>query len=322
MTRRNRQQRAGFTLIELLVVISIIAILMGLLISAVMKVLSTNPRTETIARMKGIDAAIGTFKADRFGGGKGYIPAGQVDMLPTLANGSPNPTYLKVIGPFRLRSQYPPVSNPSNPNELNVNCFEAQYIASAFGSRTNPSNFGGGIAADLDANQTLLFFLCGIPVPDNQGNINFTGFSNNPQQPFAAATLGESRKGPYLDNPPRKLYTVDPVNGFPRLVDGYGNPFAYFTAFNGKLGTMSGAFNNTYLININGNPVAQTAQPYANGNKYVNDTGYQIISAGQDKIFVDPTVTGPVDWSSLDNSSRDNLANFTTRIVGAGPTAQ
>jgi prepilin-type N-terminal cleavage/methylation domain-containing protein len=292
MMRRNKHPRAGFTLIELLVVISIIAILMGLLISGVMKVFSTSPRTETLARTKGLDAAIGTFKADRFAG-KGYIPAGSHN----AANG-------QVVGPFRLRNSYTVSSTPS------INDFEAQYLIQAFSLRPIPDSNGNpalgnlgnpAMNADLDANQTLLFFLGGVPVSDGQGNFAFTGFANNPTAPFTPAQSGESRKGPYIDIT-RKFYQVAP-NGFAWLVDGYGQPFAYFTSFNGRGGTMSGA--NGGLL------------PYTNGGKFVNDTGWQIISAGQDKSF---GVTN--NWSSLDAQSQDNLANFSTKILGAGPTAQ
>jgi hypothetical protein len=103
------------------------------------------------------------------------------------------------------------------------------------------------------------------------------------------------------------MYTVAP-NGFPWLIDAYGSPFAYFTSFNGKSGIYGGA---------NG-----PAQFYLSGGKPVNATGWQLISAGEDKVFVTPGVTAPVNWSSVDAGSRDNLANFSTKILGAGPSAQ
>lgn len=337
MMRRSGHRRAGFTLIELLVVISIIAVLMGLLLAGVMQVLGTGPKADTIARLTAINSAIGTFKSER---SAKYIPAGSVDVNPA------SPTYGRVIGQFRLRNAYTMVTTP------NSDSFEAQYIAQTFGSRVNLSNLGNSAFPGdnntapimLDANQTLLFFLNGIQAPDGQGNTGFTGFSSNPQAPFAPAIVpppagGESRKGPYLELT-RKRYEVDATNNFARLIDAYGTPFAYFVAYNGKPGfydlmpptsaaQRNGFVANTYMIGT----TVQTALPYKNGGKYVSESGWQLISAGKDKVFKDPTLVDPppvgptapyfLDWSNLDSNkagdSRDNLASFTTTILGAGP---
>ena len=165
--------------------------------------------------------------------------------------------------------------------------------------------------AKLDANQTLLFFLGGIPAPDGQGNVGFSGFSNNPTPAvFARPRQGEIRKGPYLDIS-RKMYSLDTPTSFPRLVDGYNAPLAYFTAFNGKAGTMTGTLTNVYAI-------GGAAQPYKSGTQFVNDTGWQIISAGEDKVFFGTSN----DWSNIDGASIDNLANFSTKLLGGGPTAK
>jgi prepilin-type N-terminal cleavage/methylation domain-containing protein len=300
MMRQNRQRRTGFTMIELLVVMGIIAILVGLLVSAVMKVASTSPRTETMARMKGIDAAIGTFKSDRFSG-KGYIPAGQHDL--TTGTGP-------VIGPFRLRNSYTSATSPR------IDELEAQYLIQAFSLRVdangNLPNLGNPLMnANLDANQTLLFFLGGVPSWDGQGNVGFDGFSNDPTKPFTPATQGEIRKGPYLDIN-RKMYSLDTPTSFPRLIDGYKIPLAYFTAFNNKSGTTTGTLTNLYA---NGQ-----AQPYMSGGKFINQSGWQIVSAGEDKVFT--TATTPVDWANVDLASNDNLANFSTKLLGGGPTGK
>jgi prepilin-type N-terminal cleavage/methylation domain-containing protein len=317
MTRQSGHGRAGFTLIELLVVIAIIAVIMGLLLAAVMQVLGTGPKADTIARLTNTGSAIGTFKAERQAK---YIPAGSVDINPTLSSGAANPTYGQVVGKFRLRNSYTATTTPD------LNSFEAQYIASVFGSRVNLANLGNTntFGGDLDANQTLLFFLNGIQTPDGQGNTAFTGFSSNSQQPFITASVGagESRKGPYLELN-RKRYEVDTTNNFARLLDAYGSPFAYFVAYNGKPGVYdqnaAGLIANTYA---NG-----TALPYKNGGRYVNESGWQLISAGKDKTFKDPTLVTPptffLDWSNLDQNkvgdSRDNLANFSTTFLSAGP---
>src|SRR5437868_5330410 len=71
----NRRPSGGFTLIELLVVIGIIVLLMGLLISAVVKVRAVGPRTQTRAEIGQIGVAIENFKSTY---NVQYIPTGLV----------------------------------------------------------------------------------------------------------------------------------------------------------------------------------------------------------------------------------------------------
>ncbi|QJW97475.1 type II secretion system protein [Frigoriglobus tundricola] len=314
MTRRSRTERAGFSLIEMMVVITIIAVIMGLLLAAVSKAKEAGYRADTVARITAINTAIGTFKSQT---SAKYIPAGQIDIDPN------SKTYLQVIGPFRLMSQYPPVTT-SNPNDLNVNCYEAAYIATLF-TNSNPSNFGGSISTTLDANQTLLFFLNGIQMPDGKGGTVFIGFSSNPQYPFNPLASGgvENRKGPYLELTPNRYLVDSSPTAFARLIDGWGNPFAYFSSYNGRAnlygqGASAGNNPNWHYTNKAGQAAGMPAPYQANAaatpTAFVNPSGWQIISPGKDGVF---GATG--NWSNVDNNGQDDLSNFTDSYVGNGP---
>jgi prepilin-type N-terminal cleavage/methylation domain-containing protein len=306
LRQRSTHRRAGFTMIEMLVVVTIIAILVSMLVAVVTKALGVGPKAETNARITVVGNAIGTFKANQSFGQVNYIPAGRLDTTT-----SP-PTWQ----PFRLRNSYPATPAAGEPGQYD---FEAQYLVQVFGSRVNLANLGNpGLDVtkpNLDANQTLTFFLTGIPVV-NGSDVLFTGFSTNPQAPFTSATNspGEVRRGPVLDLSGKGKYVVD-SSGFARIVDGFGNPLAYFTSYDGKTNKFYGGYGNDQLVNTKfapqklGNVVA-----YSRNKQFENPSGFQIISAGKDGLFGD---TG--DWNSIPKYGEDDQASFTDRLLGAGP---
>ena len=307
MLRRNLGRRVGFTLIELLVVISIIAILTSLLVAGVMRVRAVSKRADSSARIAGIGTGIGTFKSSQSFGQAKYIPAGR------LENG--------VWLPFRLRNSYPDTAAAGEPN---ANSFEAAYLQQVFGggSGLNLLDLGyrdasgqPNLKVDLDANQTLTFFLCGFPEFDAEGNAVFTGFSSHPNQPFTRRlSTDEARRGPVLaEMGGSRKYLIDPTNKFARLIDAYGNPFAYFAAYNGMANKYYGGYGNDKLVNEKGQAMG-AVKPYNSGAQFEHPSGFQIISAGQDGLF---GTTG--NWKVVDEVGKDDQANFSSNPLGAGP---
>jgi prepilin-type N-terminal cleavage/methylation domain-containing protein len=325
MMRRTGLRRTGFTLIELLVVIAIIAVLMGLVLSAVNKTREAGKRAITTSQIQAIGNAVGTYKASSAFGNPKYIPPGALQPATTTF---PKGTW----GPFRLRDTYQPVGTAGTgayPLEPDINSFEAQYIIQIFGVRpTSPTAAGPqivtlgipGLKANLDANQTLTFFLGGMPVPDGAGNVTFTGFSTNSQLPFTPrATPDETRRTVNnfdLGGNPRR-YVVG-ANGFSRLADGWGNPFAYFAAYNGQTNAYYG--NGGFNGDGSGSTTSPEAiffagvQPYVTNLQYEGAGGYQLISAGPDGKF---GISG--NWLNVDPNGQDDRANFSTYNLGAGP---
>jgi hypothetical protein len=272
----------------------------------VTKVRDVGPRTDTISRISAASSAIGTFKSGTVFNKVNYIPPGRV----IVDNSTTPPSYTWTT--FRLRDTYTQTTTPS------INDFEAQYIIALFGVRPtlNVSNqpeiltLGNpGMTADLDANQTLTFFLTGMPIVSAAGDTAaFTGFSMNSQRPFTPrAQADETRKGPILD-PGNGKYRID--SGVASLIDAYGTPLAYFAAYDGQANKYYGGCNTRAEFN--------GVQPYSSvtgsQRQYQNASGFQLISAGKNKTF---GTSG--DWNNVGQIGEDDLANFSSSQLGAGP---
>jgi prepilin-type N-terminal cleavage/methylation domain-containing protein len=187
--------------------------------------------------------------------------------------------YIPSGGGFRVRQAYG-MSDP-----------ELDILLRAFPNMNLSATGYTGVDLTLDTNQTLCFFLTGGTVT------NFTGFSTNPTQPFSK--VGTTRKGPWLE-PNMKMY--DQAAG--RILDVYGTPYAYFASVGGKpnnYGTQS-------------YPTATGAKPYTSGGRLINESGFQIISAGRDKTF--GTGAGTTIPAPATGAGEDDQANFSKYLLG------
>jgi len=157
--------------------------------------------------------------------------------------------------------------------------------------------------ADLNPNQALLFLLTG-GTP-----LNYQGFSNNPKRPFTPPTAGEIRKGPWLQVTPKMIQVAS--NGHAELVDPWGTPYIVFAAKEGKP--------NNYTFDMHRNlqewPLGYvTVRPYQYGGKYLNENGFQLISAGRNRRFG----PGGTDFPATTPDGDDDQANFSRSILGVG----
>lgn len=285
-TPGTARRRAAFTLVELLVVMAIIAVLVSLILAGVQRVRVLGPQTENASRIQQIHDAIGRCKNDLK---LDYIPShalsgGGFTLKATYTGSEPE---LDIL----LRA-FPNMNTAANPNPQN-------------GDTTN-GFIGTNVV--LDANQTLCFFLTGGAATDRQG------FSNDPRKPFKpSAGSGEQRKGPWLE-PNNKLFGPGPNNHL-WLIDVYGTPYAYFASVGGKQNNYGAqGFLPTTVP-------AQThaVKPYTNGGRVMNESSFQIISAGRDKVFK-PLPPTPVPSDTLPGTGspgdEDNQSNFSKYLLG------
>jgi len=287
---RHAAPRRGFTMVELLVVIGVIAIMTGILVVAVPRVIITARNAGTATEIGQISNAIGTYKSKM-----------NVQYIPSCGSGPG--------GTFQLKATY----TGSEPEAIYLKQVFPQLNLSATGLKN----------VNLDCNQTLVFFLTGGI------DMNFQGFSTNRAAPFTppAANSTESRIGPFLDFPVNRYsLTVGTGTGQASLLDRFGSPFAYF-AFNPVVRTwrspvLSGttySYTGEQSFTFNSTPVG----PYYDGTpadrKYLNPQGFQIISAGDNGTDSgSPHGFGPGGngWTpgsgsyAEDSDGGDDLSNF------------
>jgi hypothetical protein len=178
----------------------------------------------------------------------------------------------------------------------------------------------------LQGNQCLVFYLGGIPnsaaVRNDGASPAPQGFAANNINPGLSQAKFAKRKGPYFSFASTRLWPqlqqVPPGwNGFfyyldpwmtktgPLYLNYQGSPYAFFS---------STGINNKYAITTDCG-----AYPYMTGvGQFTNSNTYQIISAGKDGYF--GTAVNNL-WSpsaGATGTGADDQANFSSSLLGAG----
>lgn len=151
--------------------------------------------------------------------------------------------------------------------------------------------------SNIDAAAALVFWLGGMP--DDTGKPK--GFSKDPANPFRKPSLDTMRYPPLYDFVQKRLIiTGGTIRYYPDIAGAIeaDAPFIYFRA--SEYGAVS------FRHNANGEDV--TITPYKNAQgEYFNPQTFQIISAGRDNLYGNPSSGLAQDRAACE----DNLTNFT-----------
>ena len=327
--------RSGFTLVELLVVIVIIGILAALLTGAVVAARLAARRAVIRSDISQLEMALERYKNE-----VGEYPPD----FSYLNNDDDSTTdtdeeiAAKRVLTRHLRKRFPRYTG-------NWDTFVAAVGASYFDNAGTPGDTSDDIPLDLnrlDQSSALVFWLGGLP--ERARGTRPAGFSADPARPYLT---GRPRTEPFFDFDEEKLefaasgflryrYVPDLPAGLPEA------PYVYFRSARHNV---SG--NNSYLFTFRDTaspPVDQAftrywpnlnttshgwdvpsygvAVPYRNGapnaeNYWRADSTYQIISAGLDGAFSNPTdvddpTTFPVTITGVlfTAGDYDNMTNF------------
>jgi prepilin-type N-terminal cleavage/methylation domain-containing protein len=281
MTPRNDRRRAGFTLVEILVTIAIIAILIGLLLPAVMRVGEQRDVLETKSRIAQLTEAIQNAKNHKRIN-MPFVWTGNFRLKGKYVGTEPELELLLAMFPQMntLKSQG---LSPGQENLAQSNGYEGQEVL-------------------LDTNQTLVLLLTG------GGVTNFTGFSVNNRKPFQIDS-GE-RMGPFLEH---NVKWFDMSLTHPKIRDAWDTPFVIFAPQKGKRGVYGTACDGIEQKWPEGSGIPAVIKPFLSNGKYLNENGFQIISAGKDQAFG----SGGANLPAV-GAGEDDLANFSGGPLAGG----
>jgi prepilin-type N-terminal cleavage/methylation domain-containing protein len=350
-TQLTRSRRSAFTLVELIVVMTIIAILIGLLVSAVQKARIRAKQVQAVNDIQQLSMAVEAFKS-RYE--VSYLPSRIILRNNMNAYNLNNP--LEADSVAILTRMWPRIqASPAPPANLR---FSATPLynpqAGAFGwFPQDPNGPTAQSAYLLEGDQCLVFFLGGIQ--QNGGTRGFSTDRNNPTNlnapaeallyDFPTARLGlAATPGTNTPAGPRSIalsffdsYAAMP----PTLAPPVGNdpkcrPYVYFTSQNGndycKYGS-SDCFCTQQIPPANDafpTAVNTPVYPYAeSATKFINSNGFQILCAGRDRAFGGgrPAGAGVINNSGVGvlwpvtagygdlQAGSDDLSNFSKRLL-------
>lgn len=313
MTRRiPGPRRAAFTMIELLVVILIIAVLAAILLPAVGKVRTAAKRTTAISEIAQMSNGIAAFKTKYR---VNFIPSTIVlrERMDYFTDNTNDPTGVERASLSYLKQVW--LHLPSPPSS-GVSPFPVGTTPGVNGIDWNGNNTIDGNGTNsprwqLEGDQCLVFFLGGIGANG--------GFSSNPTNPAAV----QGRAAPFFEFPASRLSTAFNTNlaakaGFPSFIDQWNSvPYVYYSARNGTKNAYSTTDCATVMsvdATLIGDSGVANFAPYKDQTgSFLQPTGFQIISAGQNKSFGYGSSTGAL-WSpgyyDQESADGDNLTNF------------
>jgi len=302
--------RSAFTLVEILVVITIISILVALTAVGVLGAFNSatlaTTKLEIDQMAVGINAAKNTYSVK-------YLPS-RIWLREDNNYDPNNPEHARTVK--FLQTMFPKISLlPSTPIDWNG---DGIIEPAKGGGDDGKGNF------ILLADQTLVFFLGGVPAPVGSPN-GCLGFATDPKNPASIADLAAgNRTPPFFDFVPARLQRGN--NKFFRYVDPWKNnsPYLYFS-------TYGGSDNNYHVLSVAdktadcplglkdaaGNPVI--VSPYIEAMlpvRFTNASSFQILSAGKDGVFGPGGLWDPAKGVLLASPGADDQANFSGNILG------
>jgi prepilin-type N-terminal cleavage/methylation domain-containing protein len=326
--RSARAIRFGFTLIEMLVVIAIIAVLMGLLLPAVLPLLSKGPEAVAATEISQLTTAVQNFQ-NKFKSGP--FPS-RVKLCEFYGDYNQNSQLDKDSIAF-LTKMFPGILN----KDVNLTT-KNQVLWMDRGIDWNGNGKyeqGAAGIAILEGDQCLVFFLGGIPTSAGGAN-GCLGFSTNNRDP---AQQGGDRVGPIFEFDGSRLLQLH-GNAFFSYNDAFlkkpPNPYAYFSSYGSRNGynRYFGQATPPLPINVsdcNSLGVWPYMESLVPTERYLNPETCQIISAGLDGKWGQGSnktlKTGVPTWTRANanssacvtnnsNAGIDDRSNFYGRRLG------